>query len=75
MDWHWALATVVPLVAGWIWKVEQRLMRLASIEEDVKETRSDVKAIYHHLIKVPVCPPEPQADASGPSAASASRSG
>lgn len=72
MDWHWALATALPLVAGWIWKVEQRLMRLASIEEDVKETRSDVKAIYHHLITAG--PPEPRADAPGSSAESASRS-
>ena len=50
MDWHAALFAVVPLIAGWVWKVEQRLMRLSDIEGAVKETRSDVKEIYLHLI-------------------------
>jgi len=50
MDWSWALATTLPLIGGWIWKVEQRLMRLADIEADVKETRADVKDIYQYLI-------------------------
>ena len=50
MDWHYVMAAALPALAGWIWKVEQRLMRLALIEEDVRETRSDVKEIYSYLI-------------------------
>lgn len=50
MDIHYWAAMALPLIAGWVWKVEQRLMRLSEIESDVKETKSDVKDIYKHLI-------------------------
>jgi hypothetical protein len=47
IDFLWGTA---PFIAGWVWKVEQRLMRLGDIEADVKDTKQDVKAIYNHLI-------------------------